>query len=482
MENNENENYEIPENENKEIKPQPIFEVKEEEPTVLTSEPEEEKEKENEASESLEQSVFDEPKEPASYSPGGVDGGYRFNREQLKQNYTEPENTVYTAPKSPKNKKPKISVATVILCVVLSLLVGAGSGAAVVTLYKGEGSTVNEITENITENKIVSTSEELGVVEAVYKTAGPSVVGIRATNNQNSFFESSGDGSGVIYSSDGYIITNYHVIAGGASTGYDGTTTYSGIAEKIDVFLYSDTDNAIEAEVVGYNSSYDIAVIKIDKKGLTPIKTGDSDKLKVGQFVVAIGNPGGLQFMSSVTYGVIGGLNRTLQIESESVGLIQTDAAINPGNSGGALVDTSGNLVGINSSKLVDTSYEGMGFAIPVNDVVDMCEKIINNENSGTPYIGIEISTAYEASTLEALGFPSGAVVSSVTSGSPADEAGLQRADIITSFNGEDVTGYEDFRKILSKCKPKDTVAVEIYRNGRTYKTTLTIGVNNQVE
>lgn len=380
----------------------------------------------------------------------------------------------------PKKQKARFSFATVITSVVLSLAVGVGSSLAVINLNKTTEAENKNTT--ITNNEIISTSENLGVVEAVYKKAGPSVVGIRATVSSNSFFESTGDGSGVIYSEDGYIITNYHVIAGGTTKGYDGTTTYSGIASKIDVYLSEDTETSISASVVGYNSSYDIAVIKINKKGLTPITIGNSEKLKVGQFVVAIGSPGGLQFMSSVTYGVIGGLNRTLQVESETVGLIQTDAAINPGNSGGALVDTSGKLIGINSSKLVDTSYEGMGFAIPVNEVVEMCKKIIKSGNSATPYIGIEISTAYDSDTLKALGFPSGAVVSSVTSGGPADKAGIQRADIITSFNGKEITSYETFRNALSKCKPEDTVPVEIYRSGQTYKTTITIGTNNKVE
>ncbi len=423
-----------------------------------------------------EKPVTEEKKEeetiPTTFVPDEKTGYYSARAQYVPQN-----NGYFSKP-----QKPKFSVATVLVSVILSLAVGIGSAFAVLKLNKNNEQYYASDGGTVTQNSIVSTSEELGVVEAVYKTAGPSVVGIRATVNANSFFESTGDGSGVIYSSDGYIITNYHVIAGGSSTGYNGTTTYSGIASKIDVYLSGDTNTAIPAKVIGYNSSYDIAVIKINKKGLKPINIGDSKKLKVGQFVVAIGNPGGLQFMSSVTYGVIGGLDRTLQVESESVGLIQTDAAINPGNSGGALVDTKGNLIGINSSKLVDTSYEGMGFAIPVNEVVDICKKIINNESSASPYIGITISTAYDGKSLKALGFPEGAVVSSVTAGGPAEAAGLKRADIITSFNGKSISGYETFRTALSKCKPNQTVPIEVYRGGQTYQTTITIGANNQVD
>lgn len=427
------------------------------------------------AEETAVETVTEELKpEPASFSPD-INSGY---------SNAAPYQTVKPQTKEPPKKpqKAKFSAATVVVSVILSLLVGLGSSFLVLRYAKTDNNTTSSGNSTVTTNKIVSTSEKLGVVEAVYKSAGDSVVGVRTTVNANSFFESSGEGSGVIYSEDGYIITNYHVIAGSSSTSRDGSTVYSGVASKIDVYLSGDTTNAISAKVVGYNSSYDIAVLKINKKGLSAVKIGNSDKLNVGQFVVAIGNPGGLQFMSSVTYGVIGGLNRTLQVESETIGLIQTDAAINPGNSGGALVDTSGNLIGINSSKLVDTSYEGMGFAIPINDVVDICKKIINNENSASPYIGIEVSTAYDSDTLKALGFPAGAVVSSVTSDSPAEKAGLKRADIITSFNGKSVDGYEKFRSLLSSCKPDETVPIEIYRSGQTYKTTITIGTNNQVD
>lgn len=420
----------------------------------------------------IEQQEEKEPFEETVITPVKAVGNYYYNND-----FNEPK------PTPQKKQKARFSFATVIVSVVLSLLVGVGTSVFLLGINNQKGAPNNSNNSGtITKNEIVSTSENLGVVEAVYKKAGPSVVGIRATVNSNSFFESTGDGSGVIYSEDGYIITNYHVIAGGSSSGFDGNTTYSGIASKIDVYLSSDTETAIPAKVIGYNSAYDIAVIKIDKKGLTAINIGDSKKLNVGQFVVAIGSPGGLQFMSSVTYGVIGGLNRTLQVESETVGLIQTDAAINPGNSGGALVDTKGNLIGINSSKLVDTSYEGMGFAIPVNEVVEMCERIIESGNSATPYIGIEVSTAYDADTLKALGFPTGAVVSSVTSGGPADKAGLQRADIITKFNGKEIKSFETFRNILSKCKPEETVPIEVFRGGKTYQTTITIGTNNQVE
>lgn len=257
-------------------------------------------------------------------------------------------NTV-AADKADKNK-PRFSVLTLVVSVVCALTVGVGSSLLVVANFGGtsNGSSNSGLTGSSVKNIVVSDESET-MVEAVYEKCADSIVGIRTTSSVNSFFgnsqEVSGEGSGIVYSSDGYIITNYHVISdsssSSSSSSYFGQSSSSGVAEKIDVYLPSDPETAIPATVVGYNVSSDLAVLKINKTGLTAIEIGDSDSLKVGQSVVAIGNPGGLQFMGSVTSGVIGGLNRTLTIDSVgTMKLIQTDAAINPGNSGGALVNS----------------------------------------------------------------------------------------------------------------------------------------------
>ena len=309
------------------------------------------------------------------------------------------------------------------------------------------------------------------------------MVGIRTTASISSFFgnqESTGEGSGIIYTADGYIITNYHVIEEAAENAGKSTT-------KIEVYLAGDTETAYNAEIIGYNISYDLAVIKIEASALPAIEIGDSDALSVGQNVIAIGNPGGLSFMGSVSSGIISGLNRTLSTGSASgtadnsttsAEYIQTDAAINPGNSGGALVNTQGQLIGVNSVKLVSESYEGMGFAIPVNKVTEICNDIIAHKDEPAPYVGIEISTRYDSTTLKMYGYPSGAVISSVVEGGPADDAGLQRGDIITSFNGTSITEYTEFSSLLNGCTSGDTVDITIYRAGRTYTTTITIGSN----
>ena len=381
-------------------------------------------------------------------------------------------------PKQKKaKKKGKYGAGVVVAASLLAAVIGAGSGIAAVTLTSRGNNTSTPITSNVSGSNVNINIDETAesVVEAVAEKVTPSVVGIRTTTSVRSFFggsnESTGEGSGVVYSADGYIITNYHVISGAV-------TNKSG--SKIEVFTDTLSSESYEAAVVGYNISTDLAVIKINANGLTPVEFSDSSKLKVGQYVITVGNPGGLEFMDSVTYGVISGLNRVVSSSSD-VKLIQTDAAINPGNSGGALVNTKGQLVGINSSKIVSEEFEGMGFAIPSNTVAEICKSIIEKQNDPEPYIGVTISEKYTASVLKYYGYPSGAVISSVADGSPADSAGLAKGDIITEFGGTEITEYSMFESLLQKCKPDDQVSVKIYRNGRYYTTTVTIGSNNAV-
>lgn len=403
--------------------------------------------------------------------------------------YTTPTPTpppIYN-PKPKKEKKPKkpkkYGAGVVIISAVLAAVIGAGGGIGAMLLTGNSASnTVNagetasssdddtsKTVTNITVDETVNSS-----IEAVAKKAGPSIVGIRTTAAVTNFFggssETTGEGSGIIYTSDGYIITNYHVIESAVESSNS----------KVEVFLADDADTAISATVIGYNIAYDLAVVKIEKTGLSAIEFADSDKLSVGQYAVAIGNPGGLEFMGSVSYGVISGLNRSVTVDTgNTMSLIQTDAAINPGNSGGALVDISGKLIGVNSIKLVSTGYEGMGFAIPSNTVKEICTGIIDKQNDPAPYIGIQISQNYTASQLNALGYPAGAVVVSVVDGGPADESGIKRGDIITELGGTEISSYSAFESAISQCKPGDTVAVKIYRAGRFYSTNVNIESNS---
>jgi len=381
--------------------------------------------------------------------------------------------------KKEKNKK-SFSIATVMLSVVLSILAGAGSAFGVfyaLSINEKENNTgTNSQVEStpITNTTIVVDKTASNIIEAVTEKAGPSVVGISTTAAVTNFFggvsDATDEGSGIIYSSDGYIITNYHVIEGAVESRNS----------SISVYLSSEPDEPITASVIGYNIASDLAVIKIEKNGLPAVEIGDSDKLKVGQYAVAIGSPGGMEFMNSVSYGIISGLNRSLSTGTgESMTLIQTDAAINPGNSGGALLDGEGKLIGVNSAKLVDTSFEGMGFAIPVNTVKEICDKIIAKQNDPSPYIGIEINQQYTAEILKRLGYPEGAVVNRVIAGGPAEESGLMRGDIITEFNGKTVSSYTDLENAISSCSAGDSVTIKIYRSGRFYSTTVRVAANN---
>ena len=403
----------------------------------------------------------------SNYNASGY-GQYNYDPTKPSMQYQKPKNV------KKQREKRKYGSGIVVLASFMAAVIGALSGGIVAYNVK-QTQTVSEKESNIPQSNVNINVEETAqsVVEAVAKKVTPSVIGIRTTTSVMSFFggqqEATGEGSGVIYSSDGYIITNYHVIA-------DAISNRSG--SKIEVFVDSLDDKSYLATVVGYNITTDLAVIKIDAKNLTPAEFTDSSKLKVGQYVITIGNPGGLEFMDSVTYGVVSGLDREVS-ENSSVQLIQTDAAINPGNSGGALVNTKGQLVGINSSKIVSEEFEGMGFAIPSNKVKDICDNIISKENSPEPYFGISISEKYTSQVLEFYGFPVGAVILSVADGSPAQNAGLEKGDIITEFNGTAIKEYTMLEDLMKQCSPNDKVDIKIYRSGRYYTTKITVGSNN---
>lgn len=390
----------------------------------------------------------------------------------------------------PQKPKKNFGLATVILCIILSAAIGAGTVAILLGNHPGNAdknnssqlSSVatgsdnsNDVTSNGTISNIIVSENVESIVEAVYEKSADSVVGIRTKASVQNFFggshESTGEGSGVIYTTDGFIITNYHVIA-------DVVNTHSE-SSSVEVFLMSDPDEAIDAKIIGYNVSADLAVIKIEKKNLPAVEIANSDEVKVGQYAIAIGCPGGIEFLNSVSYGIISGLNRTITIDSiGEMELIQTDAAINPGNSGGALLNSKGQLIGINSSKLVDESFEGMGFAIPINTALNVVKEIIENKDNPSPYIGIEIYK-FDSEYLAQYGLPAGAAVKSVVSNAPAYNAGIKSGDIITSFNKKEIKEYQDFIDILEECTPGTKVTAKIYRNGRYYSTTVTIGSNN---
>lgn len=322
-------------------------------------------------------------------------------------------------------------------------------------------------------NEYVTTKVEYEIKEtespvvAVAEKVGPSIVGIKATARVQDFWfgsmETGGDGSGIIISEDGYILTNDHVIAD-VLDGDRGTKMLSGA--KIEVTLAGDGTKTYEATVVGRDAKTDVAVLKINAKGLTPAELGDSDSLKLGELAVAIGNRG---FTGSVTAGIISGLERSLEVGRQKYTLIQTDAAINPGNSGGALCNSKGQVIGINTVKITAVGFEGLGFAIPINDAKAIFEDLIEyNYVRGRPFLGISPDSRFTKDVADRNRVPEGVLVYEVVPLSGAYKAGVKVGDIITEFDGMRIKNYNELVDAITAHKPGDTVELKIYRNGET--------------
>ncbi|HEY5583926.1 MAG TPA: trypsin-like peptidase domain-containing protein [Ruminiclostridium sp.] len=339
-------------------------------------------------------------------------------------------------------------------------------------------STIDSVQPSVGELKrveIVQSAES--AITSVAEKVGPSVVGIRTTyQGSNDLFgaqPAGGEGSGIIISSDGYILTNYHVIEGATN---DKTRSINSGA-KIEVFLANKIDKPYTATIKGYDSKTDLAVLKINENNLTAIEFGDSDALKVGESAIAFGNPGGLEYMGSVTAGVISGLNRTVQLEGGiKIKLVQTDAAINPGNSGGALVNIKGQLIGVNTIKMVATGFEGLGFAIPANDAKRIADELVKNTFISKPYLGISVDQRYTEEIAKANKMPMGIFVADVEILGAAQKAGIKAEDVITKFNKKAVTTYNELEEEKNKLKPGDVVEIELYRAGTKKTIQVTLG------
>lgn len=303
-------------------------------------------------------------------------------------------------------------------------------------------------------------------VVAISKQVGPSVVGIRVSYTAQTFFgatQAEGEGSGIIYSQDGYIITNYHVVQE-AITNNDA---------KVSVIL--STGDTLAAKVIGGDEITDIAVIKVDKTGLTAAEFGDSEAIEVGELAVAIGNPLGQEFAGSVTVGYISAVNRTITTSGTTYNLIQTDAAINSGNSGGPLVSSSGKVVGINTAKISATGVEGMGFSIPINEVLPIVEELITNKKIARPYIGIAGVSITETEA-KRYGLVKGVYVQQVDIKSPAELGGLRQGDVIVEVNSTQVASVAEINVIKNKLKIGDKIKIKIYRDKEYKELTITLG------
>ena len=312
----------------------------------------------------------------------------------------------------------------------------------------------------------------------------PSIVGIKVeytVNNpvlamfgQNSTSSATATGSGIIISEDGYILTNNHVIST-SSTDSSNSNSYYQISEasKITVTLFGDTTE-YEASIVGKDEETDLAVIKIDKTGLTKAEFADSDSIKVGEFAMAVGNPVGMD--STVTCGIVSAVNREVtDSDGKTYALIQTDAAINEGNSGGALVNSEGKVIGINTLKLSGTGIEGIGFAIPINSTTDITSQLIEYSKVKRPYIGITGMDLSEE-LASANNLVVGVYVKSVEDFSSAEKAGIKPGDVIIEADGTKVTTMDDLNKVKNSHKIGDEMKIKVNRDGQERELTVTLG------
>lgn len=299
----------------------------------------------------------------------------------------------------------------------------------------------------------------------------PSIVGIKIKYTVNSVFgsgESEATGSGIIISEDGYIITNNHVVSTESTSSYYAIEEASGMK----VNLYNDSKE-YDAKVIGTDEYTDLAVIKIDATGLTPASLGNSDSVRVGEFAMAIGCPLGLE--STVTSGIISAVDRTVDDGSGTeYTCIQTDAAINSGNSGGALVNSNGEVIGINTLKLSGTGVEGMGFAIPINSTTDIVEQLIQYQTVKRPYIGIS-GVPVDENTAKQYNLPIGVYVYTTEKNSPAEKAGLQKGDVITKIEGTEVKTTNELNKVKNTFNIGDTITLTVYKNGEETDVKVTL-------
>ncbi|WP_294476279.1 S1C family serine protease, partial [uncultured Ruminococcus sp.] len=303
----------------------------------------------------------------------------------------------------------------------------------------------------------------------VYQNNVNSTVGITTEITTNYFgykTTAAASGSGFIITDDGYIVTNHHVIEG---------------ANSVKVTLYDNTQ--YDAEIVGSDESNDIAVLKIDASGLTPVTLGDSEALSVGDNVVAIGNPLG-ELTFTLTSGIVSAKDRSITTSnSVMMNLIQTDCAINSGNSGGALFNMYGEVVGVTNAKYssnssTEASIDNIGFAIPINNVKDIVTSIIENGYVVKPYIGVSVETV--SSDMKSYGIPEGAVVRVVNEDSPAEKAGLKENDIITKADDEDITSSNDLVSKIKKASKGDKIKLTVYRQGEEKTIELTVDETKQ--
>ncbi len=370
-----------------------------------------------------------------------------------------------------ENKSGWTGVKVIAVGLVCSLLGGLFGGAVAGRQFISEagqsaGVTVLEGNRENTAVQIhqIDTGKKMTPVE-VYAATVNSTVGITTSITTNYWgykTTAAASGSGFIFSSNGYVLTNFHVVEN---------------SDSITVSLFD--GSSYDAELIGYDASNDVAILKIEAADLIPVVLGDSDKLNVGDDVIAIGNPLG-ELTFSLTSGVVSAKDREITMGSgATMRLIQTDCAINSGNSGGALLNLYGEVVGITNAKYSsdssrEASIDNIGFAIPINKAREIAESIIEKGYISRPYIGISVITV--SKEMQGYGLPEGASVQSIAEGSPADSAGLKNNDIITHVGGEPIATSSQLVGFIHEAAVGDVLKFTVYRQGGTIELSVTVG------
>ena len=340
------------------------------------------------------------------------------------------------------------------------------------------GNDTNPVTQDASPSVVQTMASEDAETAIGIDEATKAVVGVLNMQKQDiwSGSEETGSGSGIIYKKENgkaYVVTNHHVVAN---------------AGEVEIVL--DNDERIPAKVLGSDELTDLAVLEVDGKKIdTVAKLGNSEKLQSGETAIAIGNPLGMDFANTLTKGIISGLNRSIEVDTNGDGqadwvteVIQTDAAINPGNSGGALVNAKGEVIGINSMKIAKEEVEGIGFAIPIDTAQPIINQLETKGEVARPFIGIstasleQVPPQFRGKIQLPDNVTGGMVIADVENGSPADQAGLKQFDVITKINGEDIQTLLDLRKYMySETSIGDTIKVEVYRDGQKQTVELTL-------
>ena len=387
--------------------------------------------------------------------------------------YTNAANTATVMKLS--GKTMALLIVIIIIACILSALGGGLIGA---NIYAGNNPTV---VSGGNTNLTITPTSDLTTTEAVAKKVSASVVGITSTGttaSDGSFFGPSssevvGVGTGMILDKEGYILTNSHVVMDGS-------------VNKITVLLSNGDE--VEGTVIWNDAALDLAIVKINAQGLQPVELGNSDDIVMGSYVAAIGNPLGLQFNGSITQGVVSGLDRNI-VASDGTkstnmeGLIQVDAAINSGNSGGPLLNSQGQVIGVNTAKA--SGGEGMGFAIPINTALPIVEKVIESGSFERVYMGI---SAANVSVIEQnypnviLHVDKGAVVTEVNPGSPAEQAGIKVKDVIIELDGKEITGSSNLIKSLLNYSSGDVAKIKLNRDGAEVTVDVTLVYQSEMQ